>query len=545
MHVFRRAIAPLALPFLALAMPEAAHAQVPLPPALNPEAINAETLRRQQELQRREQRPEEPSVTVEKPAEAAPADLSGVRFRLNQVQFGPSAYLSSEELDALAAPYLGKDVGIADLQALVAAINRRYEALGVATARATLPAQTVKDGIVRIALVEGRVGETRVEGGSEAGRAGAERLVGFQEGALADVGDIEAALLRFNRTNDAQLRATLVPGTGFGTTDILLSLTEPKRTTVDFFLDNNGFETTGLWQGGGIIRVHRLLSAGDRLTGSFILSDGVRTGALAYSVPVGDGGTRLGLSYAHGETRVTRGALSEFGISGSSDTVGANLATLIWSGTRTSVSGTVGGQWTRARSRVEDVEIGDTTVFSGDTGLSLSTASERSQFVLNPVFSIARADERILDIERTVALFRGNLFAEHYFGTKLRVRARADWQLTPADDLPGVLQYQVGGTASSRGFAPGIAGGDRGYSFGVETGFIIATSRLLLVPYAFYDQAGVRSANPFVLLRSAGGGVSAEVGRRLSLDAYAAVPLTEPFPDTGGVRGIVAATFRF
>jgi hemolysin activation/secretion protein len=184
-------------------------------------------------------------------------------------------------------------------------------------------------------------------------------------------------------------------------------------------------------------------------------------------------------------------------------------------------------------------------VFSGDTGLSLSTASQKGQFVLNPVFSIARADERILNIERTVALFRGNLFAERYFGTKLRVRARADWQLTPADDLPGVLQYQVGGTASSRGFAPGLAGGDRGYSFGVEPGLLFATSRLLIVPYAFYDQAGVRSANPFVLLRSAGGGVSAEVGRRLSIDAYAAVPLTEPFPDTGGVRGIVAATFRF
>jgi hemolysin activation/secretion protein len=203
-----------------------------LPPAVNPDAINAETLRRQQELNRAQPAPAAPEVTVAPRADQPKADGAALRFRLTAVRFPDSAYLSAAELAAIAQPYIGREVGFEELRLIVAEVNKRYDAIGVVTARATLPPQTIENGIVSVALVEGRIGDTRVEGGSPEGQAIVKRRVAVPSGELADISAIETQLVRFNRAGDAQLRATVVPGKAFGQTDLVLSLFEPKRRHV-------------------------------------------------------------------------------------------------------------------------------------------------------------------------------------------------------------------------------------------------------------------------------------------------------------------------
>lgn len=522
-----------------------ASAQVPpVPPALNPDAINAEALRRQQELARTRPEPSAPEVTVAPGAEGQKADPGALRFRLNAVRFPDSAYLSAGELAAIAQPFVGREVGFEELRQIVAAVNQRYEARGIVTARATLPPQTIENGVVDVTLVEGRIGATRIEGGSPEGQAVVQRRVQFPDGMLADIGAIETALVRFNRTGDAQLRAAVVPGAALGQTDLVLSLFEPKRTMVDLFVDSNGFETTGRWQGGGVVRVHRLFTGDDRLTASAILSDGVKTGAIAYSAGLGNSGARLGLSYAHGETRVTDGELARFGIRGLSDSLSANVTTLLWADSRTSITGTGGAGYTRSRTRVDGLEVSDTELVSGDLSLSLLHAAPGVQVVATQAFSLVRADEAVLGLARTLALFRFGLSAEVLAGPLL-LRARGDAQLTPDSDLPGLLQYQVGGTASARGYAPGLAGGDNGYSIGVEAGLPLGSGAVRTRPYLFADQAGAFSRGGDVVLRSAGAGLELALNQRLTFDAYAAQALTDPLPDLDDTRVVLSMALRF
>ena len=63
---------------------------------------------------------------------------------------------------------IGRSVTVEDLNQMVEEINELYHAKNVVTAKAILPAQTVTDGVVRVRLVEGRIGRFFVEGNKKA-----------------------------------------------------------------------------------------------------------------------------------------------------------------------------------------------------------------------------------------------------------------------------------------------------------------------------------------------------------------------------------------
>src|SRR5690606_40468433 len=101
-----------------------------------------------------------------------------------------------------------------------------------------------------------------------------------------------------NRTSDIQLKAALQPGTGYGLTDVLLSVQEPDRNTLQFFIDNQGAESTGYYQLGMYARRNGLFGWDDQLAAYIVGSDGTLTGSLSYGVPVNRSNGRVMVSYA-------------------------------------------------------------------------------------------------------------------------------------------------------------------------------------------------------------------------------------------------------
>lgn len=486
-----------------------------------------------------------PTVTVAPPVGAASAsDAVDVRFILNRVDFDDSAFLSPDALQAVARPYLDREVGFADLQALVAAVNKLYAARGIATARAVLPPQQIERGVVRIRLVEGRVGETRVEGGSDAGRGIVGRQVRFEPGRVADVRAIEEALLRFNRTNDAQLRASVAPGRAFGQTDIVLALVEPARVQLDVFADNNGFESTGREQVGASLRTYRLLGGADRLVATGLVSEGIRSVSGSYSAALGD--LRLGASYAYGRTRIVEGQFAALGIAGRSNTAAVNAALLVASTLRFSLIASASGQYTLSRTDVDATAISDSRLHAGDLGITLGYAAGPVSLALTQAVSFNDIDERVQAVRQKPTLFRGSAFAGAGFGSGGRLRLRADWQLTSARDLPGILQYQIGGVRSSRAFAPATSAGDRGYAAAAEFGWRFGSDPLAAVePFVFADHAEVRSSTGTTRLTSGGVGLSLPVDRRFTVDLFYAWRLNRPLPDLPKTRVGLTLALRF
>ncbi|QYX57141.1 hypothetical protein K1T73_01630 [Roseovarius sp. SCSIO 43702] len=82
-------------------------------------------------------------------------------FSVDEIEFSESAYLEAEALDAVAAPYEGVPIDLEALDRLLAEVQALYAEAGIITARPILPPQEIRDGILRIELVEARIGALR------------------------------------------------------------------------------------------------------------------------------------------------------------------------------------------------------------------------------------------------------------------------------------------------------------------------------------------------------------------------------------------------
>lgn len=238
-------------------------------------------------------------------AEAATSVPDGVKFMLRSIVFSPSELLSAEALTALAQPLIGQSVGMTQLRTLVSQVNAMYQQKGVSTAEAVLPPQELQDGEVRILLVEGRLGKVELQGQTSLSSAYVLDRLKVPEGQLADTGVLSRSVRRFNATNDAQVNLTLRPGSEFGRTDVLVDLQEQPRNQLRLLVDNFGNPATGARQ---VTSSYRRLSSvieGDRLDVYAINTEAVLTGRVAYDIPIGNDGLRVGVSAARNRISYT------------------------------------------------------------------------------------------------------------------------------------------------------------------------------------------------------------------------------------------------
>ncbi|MHB8148586.1 MAG: POTRA domain-containing protein, partial [Desulfobulbia bacterium] len=85
-----------------------------------------------------------------------------VRIAVNGIHVSGSSAFTAAELEALVADLIGGEHTLAELYQGAARITAYYRERGYIIARAYLPAQEIQDGVVVIAVVEGRIGEQQI-----------------------------------------------------------------------------------------------------------------------------------------------------------------------------------------------------------------------------------------------------------------------------------------------------------------------------------------------------------------------------------------------
>ncbi|HZG10187.1 MAG TPA: POTRA domain-containing protein [Allosphingosinicella sp.] len=514
-------------------------------PTANPDRINEEQRQRLQERAVPENPPpRQPQVEAPPPADASASGEPETRFTLTSIEFEPSNYLAASELDAFAKPLIGTEVSLGDLQRLVDRINALYAQKGLTTARAALPAQQIEGGVVRVALIEGRVGTIGVEGGSAPTRRQAERQAAPPKGSLAAPRALEDRLRLFNANNDAQARARLAPGTEYGTTDVTLTLAEPARYSGDLFIDNNGFESTGALEVGAVLRAYRVFSDADRLSAVIVASRGVVSSSLSLSTPIGDR-FRVGASGSYGRTRVLFGPLASLGITGTSLSFGGDAAALVLINTKASVTATASIQTTLSRTEIAGERVVENDAVNASAGALATYAVPGLSATLQAQVTRAHVRERLSDETVKPLLLQGSAALAKVLGKDLQGRLRGDWQLATRDNLPGILQYQIGGTRSARSLTPGAGAGDSGFSTAAELAYATVLDGVAIEPYAFVDHAQASLPGQRLSAESAGVGLNLSFGAKVFLRGTLATTIRHSAGLEGSTRGYISATARF
>lgn len=526
-----------------------AAAQVLLPPAADPAVLQQREIERQRlERQERErqERIERPVQPPPAPPAPAPGPEDALQFFVGRIDFEPrSELLKPEELEALAAPYRGRTLRFSDLRELVAKINELYRARGIVTAQAVLPPQEIKDGVVLIRLVEGRVGRIRLEG-NDSTRAGyvTDRLK-LKPGMLMDLPVLERDLLRFNRSNDAQLAAELRPGEAFGQTDVAVAVHEPKRNDLRAFADNAGSEPTGENRFGVSYLRRSLMGRRDDLSLSLVRASGHEGYYGYYGFPVGVLGTRVTLGLFEDRTEIKEGPAAGLGISGRASAQSVSLRHPAWVRPAYAVDALLSYTRRETKNDISGVTLSESELEAWSAGAELQWALARSSWLASAQY-VSGNDSEVSLADRQYALWRGTLRLSQAIGSSWNLYSGLYWQLTSDELLPSSEQFYLGGESSVRGFGPAVLGGDQGYALNIELHRaldLLRAEALRTSGFLFFDYGKVRPFRPAGSvattdsLSSAGGGFNFAWGKSFSGRLVLAFPVGDA-PDQLDRRGL-------
>jgi len=217
---------------------------------------------------------------------------------------------------------------LADLQHIAASVTEAYRQQGYTLASAYVPQQEIKEGVVEIAVLEGRVGSLTITGNkyysTDFIKRGFTRVLDER---VIKNSSLERSLLLLNENPDLKVSATLEPGTETGTTNILAKAEDkrPLHASLDF--NNYGFNTISRYRFGAGIEAGNVLVDGAALNLNGIIGnfpDQLLFGTGAYSVPISAHGTKLVVSGSGGKFNV--GAeLAAIGIEGRIQTVDVSV----------------------------------------------------------------------------------------------------------------------------------------------------------------------------------------------------------------------------
>lgn len=250
----------------------------------------------------------QPDIEVQKQSRPAMKGMSSATVTVNSVVFSGNTLISSAKLQPLVESIVGKKVTFGELQEVAYKVSDYYREKGYMVARAYIPAQQVKDGVIEIQIIEGRRDQVKLNPGNDPKvrqsyqQSVMERAVDVN--AVITEADLERGLLLLgDLPGVTNVKGVLEPGSQVGTSNVVVNTEAANRFFGALDFDDFGNRYSGQGRVGFTAGVNSLTGYGDQLSFRGQTSgqqSGGQTnyGRVAYQLPIGSDGFKLGVAYA-------------------------------------------------------------------------------------------------------------------------------------------------------------------------------------------------------------------------------------------------------
>jgi len=507
----------------------------------------------------------EPPVELRQPQATVPVP-GAARITPAAFNFTGNTVFSSELLAALLASRLNQPTDMAGLSEAANSVSAYYRQKGYLLTQAYLPEQAfaAQGGSVTIAILEARVGRVtvRVEG-SGISQAFAESLVAGQlkTGDAVTEYALDKPVLLLRDLAGFEAAATVQPGERLGQADVLVTVqAKGPRMDGSVSIDNHGARTAGAVRAVLNANINNLLGRGDVVALSAQHSDqaGSALYRLGYTVPVGNSGTRLGLSLARLDYALGK-QFEALGASGSADIVGVSLSQPLLRGRGANVYGFISAEQkklvdeTRTPALKSERDIQALRLgLAGNFVDEAMGGSGLNSYALNLTFgrlTLNAADQALDDglggLRTAGGFSKLNLEFQRsqFFDAPYSFHLAAQAQLA-SKNLSSAEKMVLGGPNGVRGYPVGEGVGDAGLLLNLEARYQFPQAPWgePLTLLAFYDFGRVRfNQNGPTLptntntLSLGSFGVGATLGRpgKFLIKSYLAWRTTPAQPSTG------------
>ncbi|WP_299405513.1 ShlB/FhaC/HecB family hemolysin secretion/activation protein [Acaryochloris sp. IP29b_bin.148] len=255
-----------------------------------------------------------------------PGNLPEQRFPVRQIEVLGNTVLQYE-ITQLVTPFENRDVTFNELIGLRSAITQLYIDNGYITSGAFLPNnQDLSDGVVQIQVVEGEIERIEIRG-----------LKRLRESYVRDRINLgtdpplnqqrlerELQLLQLDPLIE-KIETELTAGSTPGQNILLVDIDQAPGFQTNLAFDNYRAPSVGTLQGTVDIAHNNVLGFGDRIFGTYSLSDGLNTFDLGYNVPINARNGSVGVQFSNSDSEIVEAAFRDLGIKSDSQTLSFNL----------------------------------------------------------------------------------------------------------------------------------------------------------------------------------------------------------------------------
>jgi hemolysin activation/secretion protein len=402
---------------------------------------------------------------------------AGKRVFVREVLVSGNTVLPEDVLAAIAEPYTDRQVSFADIADLADQLTLAYVERGYVTSGATVPEQSLADGVLELAVVEGVLESVQVESDGRFRPSYFESRLGRRRGDPVNVFEIEERLQVLQ--NDPRIRrieAQLLPGEHRGESVLRLQVEEEPPLRLSLRSDNYQSPAIGEFRGIADVTNTNITGYGDQARFAFTGGAGILKFEGDYSVPITRWDTTLGLEGNYTWSEVQESDLEDLEIENDYLTVGLRLGQPLYRSLETSIGGFLRAEWRRNESSLQGrgfsfvlgPEDGISKVAVLRFGLDFAHRAPRQVFAARTMLSVGldilrathHGDSQIPD-GQFVAWLAQLQWARRLPWLDAAVLARFDVQLTDSP-LLGIEQFAIGGRYTVRGYAENTLVRDNG-----------------------------------------------------------------------------------
>jgi hemolysin activation/secretion protein len=299
----------------------------------------------------------EPNVTVTRPEAGSAAP--GPAFQVEHIDITGATDVPIGELRAIVAPSEGKMLSLADLQRLADAITARYMRAGYPFSQAYVPAQTVRDGHVSIAVLEAHYDNIVLNNSSRVRDFVPQAtLSDLKIGMPVDQATLDKVLLLISDLPATTVKGTLRPGQTVGASELQVDVAPGPLFNGNVSADDYGNSATGRERLNANVNLLEPFRLGDALSASVLSAGrGMNYGRLGYQVPLDGMSTLVEAHVSTLEYELVHGSEVPLDARGTASVFGLGFDQILLRSTTANVNARLTYEDTQLDDRVEVSDI--------------------------------------------------------------------------------------------------------------------------------------------------------------------------------------------
>ena len=469
------------------------------------------------------------------------------RVFVREFRFEGNKAISTNELARVVAPFVSKELTSEQLEEARRAVTLHYVNRGYINSGAVLPDQTIKDGIVRLKIVEGALSAVNIKGNRWLSESYIKSRAARGAGTPLNMNGLRDSLqvLREN-PNVKQVNAELKPGVAPG--ESVLDVQVKEQMPLRLGVEMNNYRPPSVGSEEILLNAAHMNLTGhnDPLSISYGIAhanDGFEFSGLnnfggSYTLPLNAADTTLSVFGSRNDFAVIEEPFNELDIESESHRYGLSLRHPVWRSGNRELALAITGE----RRHSETFLLGEPFSLSpgavdGETDITaVRFVQEWTARGQNHVFAVRSTLSWGVDAfhatddgsERDAKFFSwlGQVqYLRRLFDTPAIVVLRADAQWT-GDQLLAMEQFSVGGATSVRGYRENQLVRDRAVISGVEVRVPVWTDKAgnnLVQLAPFFDFGGawnVDADNEPETITSAGIGLMVTPNRHVNCSIF-------------------------